>query len=407
MKELGRSNPQAMSVQATAYSQNCEIQILGNITNRQTYDAATGHFEPDYTQRACQMFPKCLLLDPDNPVETETFNSQLTSFQWVEVTSAGQTPIYPTSNGVKDGYDVDKEGEYKGMLYIKGNGKVGVKRTVRFIGKWTDPVSGYVYRFQQDKPLDIEDATDARPVITLDSPSAVTWNPLRQQAEQTIRANVMLGSQDVTSSKKCKIWWVRVLDDGSREQITSGNVSDSWEIKEATTAENGQITSITIDRNLIGDSISYEVYAAYRAEGVLPTEYTSTDAKAITTIVRVIPALEVRYVGTTTSISEGVAKVLCRAIVIDGSGVIDTDTWSEYAKMKWEHVAYTVDKNGNRAENATLIGYGAETTVPVDESKFLRLTLLDRGNFVALIDDDGSYLVDDSGNRIIERELTD
>lgn len=407
MKELGKSNPQAMSVQATAYSQICEIQILGSITNRQTYDAATGHFEPDYTQRACQMFPRCLLLDPDNPVETGVFNSQLTSFQWVEITAAGQTPIYPTSDGVKAGYDVDKEGEYKGMLYIKDNGKIGVKRTVRFIGKWTDPVSGYVYRFQQDKPLDIEDATDARPVITLDSPAAVTWNPLRQQAEQTIRANVILGSQDVTASKKCKIWWVRILDDGSRENITASNISDSWEIKAATTAENGLITSITIDRNLIGDSISYEVYAAYRAEGALPADYASTDAKATTTIARVIPALEVRYIGTITSVSEGVAKVLCRAIVVDGSGVIDANTWNEHAKMKWEQVVFTVDKNGNRAESATLIGYGEEMTVPVDEAKFLRLTLLDRGNFVALVDSDGSYLVDDSGNRIIERELTD
>lgn len=407
MKELGKSNPQAMSMQATAYSQICEIQILGNITNRQTYDAATGHFEPDYTQRACQMFPRCLLLDPDNPVETGVFNSQLTSFQWIEVTAAGQTPIYPTSDGVKAGYDVDKEGEYKGMLYIKDNGKIGVKRTVRFIGKWTDPVSGYVYRFQQDKPLDIEDATDARPVVSLDSPAAVTWNPLRQQAEQVIRANVILGSQDVTASKKCKIWWVRILDDGSKEPITASNIADSWEIKEATTAENGQITGITIDRNLIGDSISYEVYAAYRAEGELPADYVSTDAKAVTTIVRVIPALEVRYVGTTTSVSNGVAKVLCRAIVIDGSGVIDSETWGRQAKMKWEHVVFTVDKNGNRAESATLIGYGEEMTVPVDDTKFLRLTLLDRGNFVALVDSDGSYLVDDSGNRIIERELTD
>lgn len=407
MKELGKSNPQAMSVQATAYSQVCEIQILGSITNRQTYDAAIGHFEPDYTQRACQMFPRCLLLDPDNPTETGVFNEQLSSIQWFEVTSSGQTPIYPTANGVKSGYEVDEDGEYKGMLYIKNNGKIGVKRTVRFIGKWTDPASGYVYRFQQDKTLVIEDATDARPVIALDSPPVVNWNPLRQPSEQTIKAAVILGSKNVTVDAKCKIWWVRILNNGSRELITNSNISDSWEIKSSTTANNGQITSITIDRNLIGDSISYEVYAAYKAEGTLPSSYSSTDTRATTTIARIIPNMEIRYVGTVSSVSEGVAKVLCRAIVIDGSGAIDTETWNEHAKMMWQHVVFTIDKSGDRAENATLIGYGAEMIVPMEQAKFLRLTLLDRGNFVALVDDNGSFLVDDSGNRIIEREITD
>ena len=164
MKELGKSNPKELSIETTAYSQSVSIENIGAITNRQTYDAASKTYEPDFSQRPCQLFPKCFLIDPDNPVQTEVFNKQLDSFKWFEVTSEGETLIYPSADasGIKAGYEVEKNGEYKGMLYVKSNGKVGNRRTVKFIATWTDPLSGYIYKFQAAKPITVEDITEAR-----------------------------------------------------------------------------------------------------------------------------------------------------------------------------------------------------------------------------------------------------
>ena len=64
MKELGKSNPKELSIEATAYSQSISIETIGAIINRQTYDATSNTYEPDFSQRPCQLFPKCFLIDP-------------------------------------------------------------------------------------------------------------------------------------------------------------------------------------------------------------------------------------------------------------------------------------------------------------------------------------------------------
>lgn len=409
MKELAKSNPQDFDVQATAYSQSISMEVMGEIAPRQAFDAATGEFQPDYSLRPCQVFPRCYLIDPDSPVATGLFNSQLTSFQWFEITPTGERVIYPTSEqgGVLDGYKVDKDGTYKGMLYVNNNGKVGNNRTVHFIGLWRDPVSKYLYRFDATKPLVIEDATFARPEVALDSPVSCPWNPLRQTNVQTITATVIVGKKVVTDDSKCKIWWVRVLNDGTRENITSNDAGSSFEITNIVTGGNGQIQSITIDKNLIGDGISYEVYAAYSAEGSLPLSYRNTDAKAVTSITRAIPNLTASFMGTTTRVASGVTQVCCKAIVSDGRGTIPEDTWKDLIKCKWESVVRTLSSSGTVNESATLIGYGNSQWVSVTQYKFVRLTLLDRGNFVAIVDDSDDYLTDDDGNILIERELLD
>ena len=407
MKELGKSNPKELSIETTAYSQSVSIENIGAITNRQTYDAASKTYEPDFSQRPCQLFPKCFLIDPDNPVQTEVFNKQLDSFKWFEVTSEGETLIYPSADasGIKAGYEVEKDGEYKGMLYVKSNGKVGNRRTVKFIATWTDPLSGYIYKFQAAKPITVEDITEARATLSLDAPAAIRWNPMRMPAEQTINAKVFVGNSDMTDSDKVKLWWLRILSDGTKELITADDETTSWEIDTITASKSGQITGISINREMIGDSISYEVHAVYNADGVFPKSYSKTDAIETTTIARYIPSLDITYSGSTTSIVNGVLPILCTAFVSDGAGTLDASVWNEYARARWAFVNYSIDGDGNRTESEKLIGYGTEMWVPVEQSKFLRVALEDRGNYVVLVDDKGKVLEDEAGNKLIEREL--
>ena len=88
-KELAVSVDKMMDIQATTYSQSCSIEIVGDIINRQQYDGIANSYSPNYAIRPCTMFPSCFLIDPDNPNETGTFNSQLDSFKWSEVSTSG------------------------------------------------------------------------------------------------------------------------------------------------------------------------------------------------------------------------------------------------------------------------------------------------------------------------------
>ena len=116
-KELAVSVDKMMEIQPTAYSQSCNIEIVGNIINRQQYDGIEGSFSPDFTIRPCTMFPSCHLIDPDNPGETQNFNSQLDAFKWSEVTSSGIVVVATSENArVKAGFVGVRDGADKGAV---------------------------------------------------------------------------------------------------------------------------------------------------------------------------------------------------------------------------------------------------------------------------------------------------
>lgn len=195
-KELAVSVDKMMEIQPTAYSQSVSIEIVGNIINRQQYDGIEGSFSPDFSIRPCTMFPACYLIDSDNPGETQNFNSQLGTFKWSEVTSSGIVVVATSENAsVKAGYEAVREGLNKGTLYIKQNSVLGKPRTMRFEASWTDPVCGYKYTFVANKALYLEDCTNARAEIMLDSPPTVLWNPIKHAASRTLTAKIMVGAR--------------------------------------------------------------------------------------------------------------------------------------------------------------------------------------------------------------------
>ena len=117
---------------------------------------------------------------------------------------------------------------------------------MRFEGNWTDPISGYKYTFIANKPLYLEDTTNARAEIMLDSAPTVLWNPLKHASTRTITAKVMVGAIDKSADANARIWWYRILDNGTKQLISSIDDSDNYEITAITKAHNGQITSILI-----------------------------------------------------------------------------------------------------------------------------------------------------------------
>ena len=334
-KELAVSVDKMMEIQPTAYSQSCSIEIVGNIINRQQYDGIEGSFSPDFTIRPCTMFPPCYLIDPDNPGETQNCNSKLDSFKWSEVTSSGIIVVATSENAsIKAGYEAVVEGINKGTLYIKQNSVLGKARTMRFEASWTDPVCGYKYTFVANKALYLEDCTNARAEIMLDSPPTVLWNPIKHPAAKTLTAKIMVGAKDKTADSKTRIWWYRILDNGTKQLISSVDDAENYEITAMTKGANGQISSITIDCDMIGEGIGYELRACYIYSGSVPSSPREADARKVTYINRTIPPLSAQFIGDGFGLNEDATFVTCQAVVSDNNGVIEPSVWEKVLRAK-------------------------------------------------------------------------
>lgn len=408
-KELAVSVDKMMEIQPTAYSQSCSIEIVGNIINRQQYDGIEGSFSPDFTIRPCTMFPPCYLIDPDNPGETQKCNSKLDSFKWSEVTSSGIVVVATSENAsVKAGYEAVVEGINKGTLYIKQNSVLGKPRTMRFEASWTDPVCGYKYTFVANKALYLEDCTNAIAEIMLDSPATVLWNPLKHSSVKKLTARIMVGAKDKTADAKTKIWWYRILDNGTKQLISSVDDAENYEITAMTKGANGQISSITIDCDMIGEGIGYELRACYIYSGSIPSSPREADARKVTYINRTIPPLTPQFVGDGFGLNSDTAFVACRAIVSDNKEVIDPSVWNKIIRAKWQKVTYGKSTNNGvttMTESVEVLGYGETFQCPFEAKKSIRLTIEGRGAYELIVDENGNALVDENGNYIISREI--
>ena len=90
------------------YSMLCDIDVMadGYTPTTQNYDAVSGIFFPDYSASPLNLFPRCVLIDPDSPVASKTCNSMLKSFEWFEVTKSGTTSVYSKGGTAASGYEV-------------------------------------------------------------------------------------------------------------------------------------------------------------------------------------------------------------------------------------------------------------------------------------------------------------
>lgn len=409
-KELTVSRDIMMEVQPTAYSQTCEIEIVGNIVNRQQYDGVEQAYSPDYTIRPCVLFPACSLIDPDNPNETGTCNAELDSFKWSEVTADGITVVASNETAsIVSGYEAVTSGSQRGTLNVRKNSSVSTPRTMRFEGTWIDPQSGYKYTFICNKSMYVEDVTNARAELMLDSAPTVEWNPLRHGNSKKLTVKVMVGVTDKTADEKTKIWWYRLLDGGTRQLITSVDDADGYELTDVTKGDNGQVSSITIDCDLIGEGIGYEVRACYVPTGDVPTAPRDGDARKVTYIKRSIPPLAAKFIGSGFGVSADVGGIACQAVVSDNKGDMDKDVWNGVLRAKWQRITYgrktSTDGTTTMTQSAETLGYGSTFVCPFAAQKTIRLVIEDRGPYNLVVDDDGNALVTESGEYIVARDI--
>lgn len=380
-----------MEKEPIVYSTMCTIEVMadGYVPNTQNYDAIDDVFYPDYSDGPLNLFPRCTLINPDSPVAAETVNKKLLSFEWFEVTRSGQTPIYSSGVTTPEGYSVVTSGEYAGQLVVGKNGKVGVPRSMRFIGIYME--DGYTYKFDRSIPLITNDISLASIELMIDADKATIYNPLRMPENQTINVSVKKGTTDVTNDDRLKLFWYRRNSKGTETPLTDTDSYENIDIVSTVKSKNGSITSLTINREFIGDGQTYAVYAVFRPDKKFPSVPAEHDPRTYTTIKRQFPKLTCEVRGDGLHVNSD--KICLKAIVSDNQGVLEN--WNKYLYASWKVSDGITDEEKMRGE---------EVMMPMSYGKEFFCDIEDRGTNKVLTSDTGEWLLDADGSVIVARD---
>ena len=352
------------------------MEVVGSVAARQSYDSATEEFAPDYTLTPLVLYPRCTATDPDKYTKSGVVNASLTNMHWYERIGGTRTEITASNAN----YIITQSGDQKGQIQVKKNSSVLNPTTLEFEAEYADTRTGQVYKFRLSQVVICNDQTDAAPTLSIDSPSTLEWNPVRQQKQQAITATLMSGNTDVTDSENTAFFWYR-LNGTSLEQITDGGGDNDWEVVSI------EGNKLVIDRDFIGEEQTYVCRAHYSADGTAPSAPSVSDPTASTVIRRRIPKVECDWQGVTQGVPGGTSVILPEGFVRDTLGVIEDP--EEWFKFIW----YTKAKG---AANYTKAAVGRTPRIPFTDGMMLQLEVEDKGPQAIIVDDDDTsvYITD-------------
>lgn len=349
------------------------MQVVSGVPDRQTYRSADKSYVPDYTLTPLTLFPRCAAVDADSTSAAKAINSELTNLKWYELLG-GVRKMIESGNE----YIVTQSGENKGQIQVKKNSSISNPITLEFSADYVDSRTNQVLTYKSSCVIVVSDGSTPQPVLLLDSPNTVVWNPVRDVLQQTMTARLMVGDMDMTEDDRVKFFWYRVLSTGALEQITDGNGDNDFEVVSV------DRNVLVIDRDFIGEEQSYVCKAVYRENGSLPSSPATSDPVKTTRIRRCIPRLECDYKGVVSGCPAGTKFIYPEAYITDTVGVIPNPE-------EWFRFIWYAKKPGESAFSP--IAEGVSPTIPFVEGMLLELEVEDKGPQALIVDDDDSNLL--------------
>lgn len=342
------------------------IEVVGSVPDTQVYQADKKEFTPDYTLTPLTLFPRCNATDPDAIVVLGCVNSKLVNMKWYERIGATRTLI--TSSNTS--YAITETGVNKGQIFMKKNSTTINPITLEFYAEYVDTRTGQTLVYQFSRLVRAVDGSDALPVLMIDSPSSLDWNPCREQAQQTIAAKLIVGDIDVTATSKCRFFFYRVIPGtGALELIVNGNGDNDFEI--VSISKN----VLVIDRNYIGPDQTYIVKASYAQTGT-PSATPDAGIPSVSTYIRRrMPNIECDWEGVPQGVADGTKIIKPKPLIWDTMGMIPNP--SDYFNCKW-----STKLPGAASE--TLVATGFAPSIPFVDGMMLYLDVEDRGPYCAV-----------------------
>lgn len=367
------------------------ISLVGSTPGTQTYDAESDEYSPDFTKVPLPIQPSLSVIDPDQIVKSGKINAALTNIKWTEI-DGGVSKVINTENNQ---YDLVLSGEDAGRILVNRNATPGSPLTLKFEADYQNPKNGQVSHFVMTYMVKCKNATLSQPVVLLDASDVSFYNPLRDRDEQTVTANLLLGSQMCPAENRQFVWEV-LRDSGA---FTAWG-SDELDM-EASISEDG--TAFTVNRSLMGDRIVIRCRAKYSSSGKPSTvELRDSSPAKIVSIVRRIPKVECDWVDVPLNLPGGQKTVYPRTEVTDNIGLIPDPT-TDILPL---YMMATNPELASGVPSFSLVGHGMQPEISTDKMSvetggIMGIEPVYLDPWAVLIDGSGAVITDGDGAAIV------
>lgn len=366
------------------------IAVDGSVPARQTYDAESGTFTPDYTMTPLIIQPRIGRLDKDEILSAGNINHLLANVRWYEIVDGTKTLIATTNTD----YEVTTSGGNAGRIKVKKNAEPQRPITLEFYAEYQDTRTNQLHIIQDTFAVMCRNST-ALPVLYLDAADQTIYDPLIDVADQVVTPSLKLGTKECEMGKRLFVWEL-LRDDGTWSAIGSDATLDYC----AEVAADGG--SVTIHRDLMGASLALRCRAKYDPDGN-PSGVTLNDgspSKAVE-FVRRIHKYDFDIVDCPVNIPGGLLAIAPRASIFDTHG--------EIANAEKELIVlwYVATNKASGALSYSMIAHGKEPDMLSTSAMnsvygaVYGIDVKDIGPVAAWEDGDGALFEDGDGNIIL------
>ena len=366
------------------------IAVDGSVPSRQTYNAESGLFTPDYTLTPLIIQPRIGQMDKDEILVSGSINHLLSNIRWYEIIDSTKTLITTTNTN----YEVTTGGTDAGRIKVKKNSEPQHPITLEFYAEYADIRTGQLHVIQDTFPIMCR-MSASLPMVYLDAADQTIYDPLIDAADQVVHAQLKLGTAECATANRIFVWEL-LRDDGTWSEVGAEPALDYC----VDVADDGD--SCTVHRDLMGTSMGLRCRAKYDAEGS-PVSVALNDGSPckVLQFVRRIHKFDYDIVDCPVNIPAGLLAIAPRASIFDTKGEIENP---ERELMVLWYVA-TNKPIGSLSYNLIAHGKTPDTlptsAINAKHGAVYGIDVKDVGPWAAWEDGDGKLFEDGDGNIIL------
>lgn len=369
---------------------NVCMAVEGSVPDVQTYNADDGTYTPDYSLTPLIIQPAVSQLDKDEIVSAGRINQNLANVRWYEVVDGERKQISTTD----ENFEMVTSGGNAGRLKVKKNAQPQLPLNLVFYAEYTDPRTNQLFTIWRTVQILCRNATVYMPRLILDAADQTIFNPLGEQAKQTVHASLRIGKDECPAQNRLFVWEI-FRDDNTWTEVGEDTTLDY----DVTISEDG--ASVTVDRSLMGQELYLRCRAKYDINGNPENvQLNDNSPQKIIAFVRRIPKFEYGMFGVPTNIPPGLLAIAPEAKIWTTNGEIE-DPERELLII-WK--AATNKQSGSLSYE--MVGQGLNPTLPTAKMSeqyggVYGVDVIDAGPTCAWEDSDGAVFEDGDGNIIL------
>lgn len=352
------------------------IDQIGSIPTRQSYDAVSGEYAPDYTLQGSH-----LVFQPHVSVVSEepgaehgdvTTSEYLTNIRWTEITTSTQTVITASNPN----YELTTSGPNKCRIVMKRNVPAASSLTLVFECDYLDARKNETHHVRDTVKVSCE-TEGTMPVLSIDKPTTNLYNPFRDSKVMTFNAHLRHEGVEVPTAQR-EFVWEKKRADGSWTAIGSDEEDDfGWSV-----TNDG--ATYTQNMDYIGEKQDMRVRAAF---GNVTIEDVNESLAVYFTMVRRLPDFDYDYKDVADEVEPETENVYPVSIVTDREGIVPNNIALQELTTEW----YTAAGVATGQPTMELVATEPEPVISTDKvnrnGMIIGLEMRDRGNWKKTMQD--------------------